>query len=334
MRCSKVFLLAMLMAVLACQQRDPQRAIIGHWQQVESASARPTELFIGPKFAWVVEAGKTIEQVLYRLRGRESDAEGLMQCVESRQAKESCSRVTISRDGTAMVVLPVGVSSWATEYRRVDDRIHPFEPDDDLNVDQRVFEKNEDGGGVTNLPGQPGRMISQGAVLVVDDTGQTVLHLAARSGMLNPVRDLLAAGANVNVESDRGFTPLYDASFKGQAEVVALLLQNGARADVASERGLTPLHGAATSSQVQVLELLLKHGAAVDAANDSGETPLHWAAGEGATEAVELLLTHGADPTRRDQRGRTPVDTARQGRHEDVARLLRVATRKGRSNGR
>jgi len=57
---------------------------------------------------------------------------------------------------------------------------------------------------------------------------RTALHCAAISGHVGCCRELLLAGADVNVEDSVRRTPLHYASSKGYANVVELLLQNGA----------------------------------------------------------------------------------------------------------
>ncbi len=59
------------------------------------------------------------------------------------------------------------------------------------------------------------------------DDGTTALHLAVEDGRINTVRELLAAGADVNATDAMGYTPLMLAD-GGNADMVRLLLQTGA----------------------------------------------------------------------------------------------------------
>ncbi len=65
-----------------------------------------------------------------------------------------------------------------------------------------------------------------------DGRGDMPLHHAARNGDLDIVRQLIAAGADVNATNARGHTVLYCAGGHGHAAVVQLALKHGAEADV------------------------------------------------------------------------------------------------------
>ena len=61
-----------------------------------------------------------------------------------------------------------------------------------------------------------------------DDSGDTLVMLAAYHGHPAAVAALLARGADPDRPNDRGQTPLAGAVFKGEDEVVGLLLDGGA----------------------------------------------------------------------------------------------------------
>jgi ankyrin repeat protein len=60
-----------------------------------------------------------------------------------------------------------------------------------------------------------------------DSWGTAALHYACRGGHLPVVRQLVEAGANVNVQENYGYTPLHEAAENGHLEVVELLLEHG-----------------------------------------------------------------------------------------------------------
>ena len=76
-----------------------------------------------------------------------------------------------------------------------------------------------------------------------------------------------------------------------------------------------------------MMELLLARGAEVEQQHFLGTTALHWASMRGQIEMVDLLIKHGADVNRGGRKfgpvPQTPLGAAVQGKHEDVARLLR-----------
>lgn len=132
--------------------------------------------------------------------------------------------------------------------------------------------------------------------------GFTPLHWAAATGNAAMVKELLVAGAKVNlVAKGHPFlngTPLQVAATKGYQDVVKLLLAAGA--DVNAKDGSRPLHLAACKGHVEVAKLLLAAGANINAVTESGRagggwTPLSGAVGNNRKEMVKFLLANGAD---------------------------------------
>jgi len=136
------------------------------------------------------------------------------------------------------------------------------------------------------------------------------LHKAAAAGHLENVKELLAAGTDVNAKNDRGWTPLRQAAGSGHKEIVELLIANGTNVNAKDEGGMTPLHWAADRGHKEIVELLIANGTDVNAKSKDGWTPLHQAASEGHKETVELLIAKGADVNAKIKDGRTPLDQA------------------------
>lgn len=91
------------------------------------------------------------------------------------------------------------------------------------------------------------------------------LHLACRGGSLECARALLAAGAQVHVNTrDYMFwTPLHYAAEKGALGVAECLLDEGADPNVADDEGLTPALKAAELGNLEMLRLLVGRGASL-----------------------------------------------------------------------
>ncbi len=130
------------------------------------------------------------------------------------------------------------------------------------------------------------------------------LHMAAVSGNLTLVQELLTQGADVDCPDQYGMTALRCAVERGHVVVVEHLLDAGA-----SPNDGEPLRQAVLDGQEDIARLLLAHGADPDPA-------LVTAAAIGNDSLVQLLLEQGANPT-----GLAVTAAASRG-HEEAADLL------------
>ncbi len=187
----------------------------------------------------------------------------------------------------------------------------------------------------------------RGLLTARDESGFTLLHLAALAGNAEMVNLLLEEGAEVGATNDVGVTALHVAARNGHAPVVQALLDGGATPSAQTDDGLTPLDHAALFGKGDVASILSAHGAqpsvfsaaALDDAEqlrrllaqdeslalrrtEHGRTPLHWAAGANAAGAAEVLLSAGADPEARDDFGSTPLEFAAGRGHLAVIEVL------------
>ena len=175
------------------------------------------------------------------------------------------------------------------------------------------------------------------------------IHIAARTGNHEAVKQHLDAGTDVNAKGVQGFTLLQQAALEsrsplgGTIKVVELLIAKGADVNAkGSQRGSTSLHFATGGGHKEIVELLIAGGADVNAKNEDGETPLHNAAYRGRTIIADLLIAKGADvntkTTQSHERGWTALHhAARYGRKEIVELLIangadvNMKDRKGRT---
>jgi ankyrin repeat protein len=158
-----------------------------------------------------------------------------------------------------------------------------------------------------------------------DDDGSTPLHEAAQRGHKETAELLIAEGADVNARTGgwMNVTPLHRTETK---EIAELLIANGADVNAKDGTGWTPLHWTAETGRKEIAELLIEKGADLNAKDDAfGWTPLHIAALFGYKEIAELLIVEGADVNAKAKvdDGATPLDHAINGKHTEIADLLR-----------
>jgi ankyrin repeat protein len=124
----------------------------------------------------------------------------------------------------------------------------------------------------------------------------TALHRAVHSDDPVIVALLLDAGARVDAASRYSVTPLALAAQNGSEEMLGLLLDAGTDPNETTLTGQTALMTAALNGRPEALRVLIGAGAAVDAREPVyGQTALMWAAGKGNTDAVAVLVDAGAD---------------------------------------
>eukprot|EP00966_Prymnesium_polylepis_P173212 4006274-Prymnesium_polylepis.1 len=105
----------------------------------------------------------------------------------------------------------------------------------------------------------------------------TPLTTAARSGCIEAVKMLHAAGADVSAVDLQGSTALHRAAYQGHKKMVYVLVDLGADLEATDRYGRTPLHVAADNGQMESAKALLKRGASTYAKDGpllDGQTPL------------------------------------------------------------
>uniref|UniRef100_A0A7N4P2T3 Protein phosphatase 1 regulatory subunit 16A n=2 Tax=Sarcophilus harrisii TaxID=9305 RepID=A0A7N4P2T3_SARHA len=109
--------------------------------------------------------------------------------------------------------------------------------------------------------------------------------------MVEDIRSLLQAGADINAPQDHGATLLHIASANGYLEAAELLLEHKADLSAKDQDGWEPLHAAACWGQVPLVELLVAHGADLNGKSLLDETPLD-VCGDEEMRAKLLELKH------------------------------------------
>ena len=184
-----------------------------------------------------------------------------------------------------------------------------------------------------------------GAVLLVavacdEQSAESPLIQAARTGSLDTIERLLDSGADVNEAGPTGddwdATPLQHAILARQPRAVRLLLDRGADPNGAGgPKSPAPLMLAAGDTDPTFVNLLLAHGADPAIEGDSGVTPLARAVSAGTihgpdrpmfggcrVETVRALLAH--DPALRLKRNPAGTDAIWWARVQMCREVLRL----------
>lgn len=157
--------------------------------------------------------------------------------------------------------------------------------------------------------------------MISEDLEATPLLLAAESGLTSIVTNLIAAGADVNVNGFYG-SALLAACSEGHSDIVNELLKAGADMQAQNEELGTPLVGASASGHTDIVRTLLAKGAEVNRISGFHGTAIEAAAYRGNEELVRILLDAGADVNLVAGRYGTPLLAASYKGRESIVRLL------------
>ena len=135
-----------------------------------------------------------------------------------------------------------------------------------------------------------------------DQSGETPLILAARTGNKNLCEVLIANGADLEAQGQYG-TALHEAAIANLKDIAELLINRGANVNAKDNSGYTPLYYASTfgpagkrnKNDWDIARSLVSRGASVNTKPGSDDTPLHSAALYAPEEIVKLFLDNGAN---------------------------------------
>ena len=123
-----------------------------------------------------------------------------------------------------------------------------------------------------------------------------------RDNDISQLKELIKAGANLNIEDKYGRSPLHYAQ---SVEQIKILLEAGANINNTDEDGKTCLF-LLFDDQLELMKLLINSGADINHQDNYGYTLLHRV--NSKPERIRLLLDSGADYTLKNRSGQTPED--------------------------
>lgn len=147
-------------------------------------------------------------------------------------------------------------------------------------------------------------------------TGDTVLHLSARNGLVNVVKYLLENFIlkAVDCKNKDDKTALHEAAQFSQFRICKILLDNGGNVNALKRADWTPLMLACTKSSgetsFKTVEILLSHGAVTNYKNKDGWTCLHLISREGDEDILKLMIKYGLDLKLKTTNGRSALHIA------------------------
>lgn len=144
---------------------------------------------------------------------------------------------------------------------------------------------------------------------MLDQDGQTMLHIAVGNGSAEMTKILLDAGADVDGLNASQRSPLFTAAISNQLEIVKQLL--AAKADVnGNSKHNSPLNAAAWYGYSEIAGLLIQHKANLKQTDGDGNTALHKAVWQGNVTIAEMLLEAGANLDVKNVAGQSPRSMA------------------------
>lgn len=154
-----------------------------------------------------------------------------------------------------------------------------------------------------------------------NNSGTTLLMMAARIGSVNAVKSLLTYNADKDLKDGSGSTALLYAIKNLHSKVAIMLIISGANINLADKENLTPLMAASGRGLIDVVNSLLDHAVSMKVSDIEGWTALTYASNNGHPLVVKKLLNHGMDINARTS-DMTALGHAAINNHSDVIKMI------------
>ena len=130
---------------------------------------------------------------------------------------------------------------------------------------------------------------------------------AAGTGNVECLKELIAAGSEINIQSKHGDTPLIFAAHRGHVECLTELITAGGEINKENKDGNTALILAACHGHDESLKELISAGGEINKHGENNQTALIHAAGQGHVECSRELIAAGCDLNCQDKDGNTAL---------------------------
>lgn len=158
-----------------------------------------------------------------------------------------------------------------------------------------------------------------------DSFGWSPLIQAASDGHVSTVASLLKAGADLKIVNDHGDSALHVAVHHCHLNVVNTLVTAGADLKAVNDQGNTPLHMAAQHGCVNIVTALVTERADLNRTNGNHDTALHMAIKAGHIAAIEAIVDSGMDidlPRKKVSHSVSPIFLASLLRRVDILAVV------------
>lgn len=153
----------------------------------------------------------------------------------------------------------------------------------------------------------------------INPNSNSALIWACGKGKVGPIKTLISAGADININDEFGSSPVIASAGRGKLNEVKLLFKHGATLDGA-------LIAAVTGEYIKVVEFLIEVGSDVEELNGNALSSLCIACSNSHKKSAEiavLLINAGADVNYiRESDGMTPLKFAANRSYPIIAQAL------------
>ncbi|KAI3412968.1 ANK_REP_REGION domain-containing protein [Psidium guajava] len=178
-----------------------------------------------------------------------------------------------------------------------------------------------------NALSESGEKELKGLLTKQNQSGETILYVAAESGHVDLVRELMGYYdiGSAGIKAKSGYDAFHIAAKQGDLDVLKILIEKSHELSMTTDSAnTTALHTAAAQGHFEVVNFLLEEcGNLATITRNNGKTALHSAARNGHSEVVKALLSKEPGLTTMcDKKGQTALHMAVKGQRTDLVEEL------------